>query len=229
MNEFGLNIGAQVFCSDGKCGSLAKVALHPETRQVTHLIVEEGFLLKRSRVFPFSSIDSATPAEIHLLLHSNELDNYPVYREETVETPADNQGGAGASTVWREGGPYGVGAPAPLPVITETIRHGVADNLVLLDRSTSVEGLDGRVGKLDRFLVDVASGEITQIIVEQGMVFTSKRAIPASMASTFTEDGIFVEAATEALRALPEYGPEQYDTESAATPHHEQRDNRSTR
>lgn len=219
MNEFNLNIGAQVFCSDGKCGSLAKVALHPETRQVTHLIVEEGFLMKRARVFPFSLVDSAIPAEIHLLLHSDDLDNYPVYREETIETPAANPGNAGASTVWREGGPYGVGAPAPLPVMSETIRHGVADDLVLLDRSTSVEGLDGRVGKLDHFLVDAASGEITQIIVEQGLLFTSKRAIPAYMASTFTEDGIFVEAAGEALEGLPE----QVDMQGAATPRPERR------
>lgn len=225
MNEFDLNIGAQVFCSDGKCGSLAKVAVDPETRRVTHLIVEEGFLLKRSRVFPFSSVEVATSAEIRLLLRSDDLEQYPVYREETVEMPASNQGEAGASAFWREGVPYGVGPTVPVPVVSEKIRHGVADDLAVVDRSTPVEGLDGGIGKVDRFMVDAPSGEITQVIVQQGLLFTSKRAVPASMVTAIAEDAVFVEAGGEELKDLPEYPPKNYETQSAATHNDEESDN----
>lgn len=215
MNEFDLNISAQVLCSDGKCGSLAKVAVDPETRQVTYLIVEEGFLLKRSRVFPFSSVDMATSDNIGLLLQSDDLENYPVYREETVEMPARNQGEAAGSTFWREGVPYGVGPAMPIPTVTETIRYGLPDDAEVVDRSTPVEGLDGAIGKLDHFIVDAASGEIRKIVVQKGLFFSTKRVIPASMASMISEDGIFVEATPEELEGLREYRPEIEDAEAA--------------
>ena len=211
MNEFDLDFGAQVFCKDGKCGTLSRLAVDPETWQVTHLIVEEGFLLKRARVFPFASLDSTTPAGIYLTIHSTELENYPVYQEETVETPAPNQGEAGMSAFWREGVPYGVGSTVPLAIITEKIRHGVPEDVVVTDRGTPVEGLDGGIGKLDHFLVGATAGELTQIIIQQGLLFINKRAIPAYLARSISEDGIFVEASREELEDLPEYLPDGDD------------------
>lgn len=205
MNAFDLNIGAQVFCTDGKCGTLSKLAVNPETWQVTHLLVAEGFLLKRSRVFPFSSLESATADGIYLANHSGELEKYPIYHEETVETPAPDQGEAGASAFWREGVPYGTGSAVPLAIITEKIRYGVAEDLAVVDHRTPVEGLDGSIGKLDHFLVDATTGEISQIVVQQGLLFTIKRALPAFMSRSISDDGIFVEATREELEGLPEY------------------------
>jgi len=225
MNELDLTIGAQIFCTDGKCGTLAKLAVNPETWQVTHLIVEEGFLLKRSRVFPFSSVERTTSAEIYLTIHSAELVNYPVYREETVERPAPEQADSGTATFWREGVPYGVGPAGRLLVISEKIRHGVPEDLAVVDHGTPVEGLDGGLGKLDHFLVGAAAGEITQIIVRQGLLLTTKRAVPLFRAESISEDAIFVQATSEELEGLPEYKAEDYDAHGAETNEGDESDN----
>ena len=81
MNDFDFNIGAQVHCQDGQCGKLAKVVVNPDTLQVTDLIIEEGFLLKRARVFPISVVESTTAEDIYLSVHSDDLGNYREYRE----------------------------------------------------------------------------------------------------------------------------------------------------
>ena len=214
MNELDLSFGAQVFCTDGKCGTLGKVAVDPATWQVTHVIVEEGFLLKKSRVFPFSSLERTAPGEIYLATHSGELQNYPVYREETVERVAPGQSESGTTAFWSEGVPYGVGPATPLLTISEKIRHGLPSNLVVVDRGTSVEGLEGNIGKLDHLRADAETGKLTELIVRHGVLLTSQRVLPASLASAISEDGIFVEVTAEEVEGLPEYQAENDEAPS---------------
>lgn len=204
MNRIDLTIGAQVICTDGSCGTLSKIALKPETWQVTHLVVEEGFLLKRARVFPFAALAGATPSEIRLDVQASCLEDYPLYQMHTMQMPASAPSEGSGSALWRAGVPYGVGAPMPAPVVTERVHRGVPAEMVVVDGHTSVEGSDGEIGKLDRFVVDTDTGVITEFIARQGALLVTDRTFPATMARAIAERAIMLSATTEALDDLPQ-------------------------
>lgn len=213
MKTLDLNIGADVFCRDGKCGKLAKYAVNRDAWLVARLIVEDGVLLKRGRVFPLASVERATAGEIQLSIGEEELPNYPEYREEVIEQPAP--GGAGGDPM-RAAGPYGQTGVAAVPTVREKVRYGVPDELAVVERGTPIEGPEGRVGKLDHFLVNAAKGEITHLVAQQGVLFSTKRLIPVSMVESISEGGVFIAATEEVLKGLPEYDPE--DVALQATP-----------
>ena len=83
MNVFHLHLGAQVRCLDGLCGKLSHIILNPITKKVTGLIVTEGFLKPKARIFPLSTVIYTTPDEIHLSLCLEDLPNHGEYREKT--------------------------------------------------------------------------------------------------------------------------------------------------
>lgn len=211
MKELDLNIGAQVFCSGDRCGKLAKAAVNSETMQVTHLIVEEGFLLKRSRVFPISSVDRTTPDEITLSITVDELEKYPEYREEVVERPVRRHEDTLTPAAWREGMPHGQTVTTPVQTVRERVRYGVPEELAVIGRGTPINGLEGQIGKLDHLLVEAGGGEISRLVVQQGLLFTTQKALPVSIVESIAESGISVAARTEELRSLPQYEVDGYE------------------
>jgi uncharacterized protein YrrD len=201
MNELALSFGAGVSCTDGKCGKLRAVAVNRDMLEVTHLIVEEGFLLKKARVFPFSLVARAA-GDIELSIGSTMAADYPQFREETIETP-------GASPMAGNGymeGAYHV-ASAP-PALKRKVRHGVPDERPVLERGVPVITPDGRTGRLDQLLVDEASGRISGLVLEQGVLFLSRRFLPVEMIESVAESGIYIDATPEQLEALQPYAEE---------------------
>ncbi|HEX6386047.1 MAG TPA: BON domain-containing protein [Anaerolineae bacterium] len=205
MNEFDFNIGAQVHCQDGKCGKLAKVVVNPETLQVTDLIVEEGFLLKRARVFPISVVETATAEEIHLSINSDELGNFREYREVEYEAPAP-----GGNASFQE--PY-AGMPlnvSKVPMVREKVREGISsDELIVVQQGTPVSNAKGKVGKLDHVLSAEDSNEITHLVVRHGALFGELLVIPVSMVEHVGEKGILIAPTDNELKELDRYTAEE--------------------
>lgn len=216
MEEFDLKVGAQVFCTDGKCGKLAKYAVNPDTMQVTHLIVEDGLLLKRARVFPIYSVEATASGEIHLFVQADEVVNYPEYREEEIEKPVPGNDAGSLPAAWRQGAPFAQSAAAPVATVRETVRYGIPEEVIVIERGTPINGLESRIGKLDHFLVQAAGGEISRLVVQQGLLFTAQRAIPVSMVESIAESGISVAALGEELKGLPEYDAAGYESQEVS-------------
>lgn len=86
--EFEFNIGARVHCQDGPWGKLVKVAVNPDTQQVTGLIVQKEFLLQFNQVLPLAVIESTTAEDVYLTISSDDLETYPEYREVEIREPA---------------------------------------------------------------------------------------------------------------------------------------------
>lgn len=204
MKEFDFKIGAAVHCSDGRCGKLTKVIVDPETLKVTDLVVEKGFLLKHGRIFPVSTVEEATDEGIRLNIRSDDLQNYREYQEVEYEAPLAGGVGAGPM-VATSYGPQPVSAAA-VPY-REKIRVGIDDNLEVLRRGTAVQNDSGRIGHLDHVLADADSGEITHLVVREGLLMTHTIAIPIDLVRYLSEDGISVDANKDQLSALPRYEP----------------------
>jgi len=216
MDEFDFNIGAQVHCRDGKCGRLSKVVVNPDTLQVTDLIVEEGFLLKRARVFPISVVERTTEQDIYLSVHSDDLGSYREYREVEYERVASGSEAASFNT--SQVMPYGgvTTSNYNVAIVREKVRQGLSsDDLALLAQGTPVKNQEGVIGKLDHVITNADSSEITHLVVRHGILFPERLDIPIALVERISENGILVAATNEELQQLPRYTPSDTDMPSA--------------
>ena len=171
--EPGFRIGAPVFALDGRIGDLSKVVIDPHARRVTHLIIHRGLLLTEDRVVPVELVERATPEGIFLHLTSQEVARQPLYREERfVSPPPDWEPlpGYSATDILFWGSPYGGVAPPILPVVEHTVRHGIPERTIVLERSTEVRTRDDVTGEIDHLLVDPARQELTHLVVRLGKI-----------------------------------------------------------
>ena len=195
MNAFDLHIGTKVRCLDGRCGKLAKIAVDPATLQVTDLIVEEGFLLKQARALPFSTLAYAELEDILLLLNNDDLRGYAEYREKVFERPATAQDGHSGSRTEEVSyptftTPYDPGMP--IGTIKERIRQGISSKLEVITKGTLVKNSEGIVGRLSHLMTDPETGEITNLVVQQGFMFPEQLVVPVYFVESISEDGIFL-------------------------------------
>lgn len=163
MNRLKLIIGGRVYCKNGKCGKLSQVVVNPAGWRVTHIVVEEGFLERRSRVFPISVVQQTTTGDIFLSLTEDELSAYPEYQEGLgfIELP-ENTAGTQA-----ENGFNGNSAARSSGVVVERVQQGFSPELILIERGTPVEYLEDAFGSLDCFLVRPEDGHISGLGMPQ--------------------------------------------------------------
>ncbi|HXF63218.1 MAG TPA: BON domain-containing protein [Caldilineaceae bacterium] len=209
MAEFQFTIGADVYARDGRCGVMRKVVIDPATRRVTDLVVEKGFLQKEDRVLPVSIVERVTTEEIHLSIRSEELENYPLYREEEFIGPApgwqgDWQYQQEEILHWLTY--YGLpDYPEPIiPMIRQRVPRGIPSELEVIGRDTPVRNMDGMVGKVDHLLVNQQSWEITHLVVRKGML-PYRLVIPISWIKHIDEHGVFIQGNKEQLREAPRH------------------------
>jgi len=213
-----LVIGAPVHALDGRAGTLEKVVVDPHARRATHLVVSKGWLLKEHRVVPVQAIERVDAAGIHLDAATAELEQLPVYREESFIPPDPTwepiEGYAVAHTLmW--GGLY-PGVPYPvIPGIEHTTYAGVPEGAIVLRRGVDVFCNTSLVGTLDHILVDPLSGKMTHLVIEERG--TGRRVIVSqSCVRELHEDAIVLHNWNPYQPGVSAYTPPLSDAELAA-------------
>lgn len=207
MNDYILIFGTPVHCFDDQCGKLAKAAFNPENWRVSNIVVEEGRLLKRTRVFPFSTIEMGTKEKVSIAVYEDELSEYPEYRETVIETMPP--GGVPEPAII-QGSPYGIATSSPVvPMIKELIIEGVADHLELMDKDTPIEAADETVGKVRGLVVAPANGLITHLLVHRGTIFVEEFWLSTSKVDRMSTKGVFLAMTKNELDGRIEYDDER--------------------
>src|SRR5690554_429353 len=87
--------GTDVLTADGdKLGEVERVVIDPRTREVTHIVVQKGFLFTEDRVLPIEVVDSSDGEQAVLSQNVGEdLEAWPVF-EETYTIPIDQPANA---------------------------------------------------------------------------------------------------------------------------------------
>lgn len=116
---------ANVYTASGeKAGVLDRVVIDPRTRQVTHLIVQKGWLFRSDKVVPVHLVAEADKDRIVLTADAGQPDNLPDFTQEHYVQVADEQWIAPPAT----GGSFapmlpGAG-PAPIVLWYPTVAAG---------------------------------------------------------------------------------------------------------
>jgi uncharacterized protein YrrD len=211
--------GASVFTWDGeKVGSIDRVVLDPKTKEVTHVVVQKGFLFTTDKVVPVSLIGAATEDRVTLREDAGDLEALPDFEEKhyvpITEAERRKVSPAGyipplywyppAGLTWW--GVPGYGYPIP-PCVVRTERH-IPEGTVALEEGAKVLSSDGEhVGDVEAVLTDPEQDRATHLLISQGLLLKEEKLVPTTWVSMVLEDEVHLVVGSRALDQLPEYRP----------------------
>jgi len=216
--------GASVFTSEGqRAGQIDRVVIDPKTKEVTHVVVQKGFLFTTDKVVPVSLIGAATEDRVTLRKDAGDLQALPDF-EETHYVPvsaaeAREMLPAGyvrhlywypptSFTWWGSlGYPARYGYPIP-PYVARTERH-VPEGTVALEEGAKVLSRDREhVGDVDAVLTDPEKDRATHLLISQGLLLKEHKLVPTTWVSTVLGDEVHLSVGSDLLEGLPEYHPQ---------------------
>lgn len=104
MSKFELKEGAGVYTpGDEQVGKVSGFVLDPATNEVTHLIVQKGWLFSEDKVVPFERVHSAAEDRVVLTRDLEDFDDLPLFEEShflRAEEPDVDRGGAPRDRVY---------------------------------------------------------------------------------------------------------------------------------
>jgi len=194
--EIPLNV--EVHCTDGRCGRSTHVVLNPATEQITHIVVKEKQPSRVERLVPVILIRD-TAAEVIVLDCTLEEFSALEPFNQTDFVYGDllhHASDPSLTLLW----PYAVPAKRVVDEKTRPIPPGE----LAVRRGARVEATDGRVGRVDEFLVDPDSGYITHLCLREGSLRGGKVVcIPVSGISEIKEKIVHLSMDKESIASLP--------------------------
>jgi sporulation protein YlmC with PRC-barrel domain len=187
--------GTRVVDKNGRgVGTVSRVVLHSDSRQVVGLVVHQGVLDRRQVVVPIAKVTSVGD-EVHLALSSSELAGLDLYDAPSLQRMPDHWempvgfdqrefflvGGDGwteAVLPFQPTSPTASGTPA---YVASTESPADAREPDIVAEQEVYDKAGQKVGEVEGVEIDHASGRIVRIIVRRGTLFRGETAVPASM------------------------------------------------
>ena len=188
---------AEVECVDGSCGRSTYIIINPTTKQVTHFVVKESRIPFTERLVSIDQVAETTSDQIRLLCSQDDLATFQPFIETEYIRIARPDYEAYPVLIW----PYAVPETNEwIPVERERIPPGE----LAVHRGAQVEATDGQVGRVDEFLVDPTSGDITHIVLREGHLWEEKElTIPVSGIEHIEEDTVHLKLDKQSIEMLP--------------------------
>ncbi len=212
-----LTKGADVYSAQGdKLGTLNRVIIDPNTRKVTHLVVEKGLLFNTNKIIPIEQVDPQNEEKIVLTSSEHDLKEFQDFEEDhfvSLDEAENTEPGVEYSywyppptfPAWRTGMQM-VMPPVPTYAIRTT--QNVPDGTVALDEGARVESADGKqVGHIEQLIVEPENNHVTHLVISAGLLFKERKLIPVNWISTIGEREVRLSVNARTLEKLPAYHP----------------------
>jgi len=201
-------------------GRVNRFVLDPATNEVTHIVVQKGWLLQEDKVVPFHMVNRSGEDKLVLSEDVGEFEQLPPFEEThfvrvtedrpndatRVEDPAYQYTPAyywypSHATIGYPG--FGLGYYAWPPAET---KRNIPEETIPLREGTDVISSDGEhVGDIERLMVDPESNKATHFLISQGMLFKDRKLVPAHWVKSVEEDKVYLVVPSRLLERLPAY------------------------
>lgn len=213
-----LKEGTDVFTSSGEqAGKINRFILHPATNEVTHIVVQKGWLFPDDKVVPMSMINTATEERVVLNEDIGDFDELPSFEEtQYVELTPGDIPATGAPPAhfapayyWYPPSGY-IGYPAfgsqyySWPPV-ETTRNIPADTIPLEEGSDVLDSDGEQIGSVERLVVDSTSHQATHFVISSGTLFKARKLVPAHWVRTIEENKVQLLVPSRLLERLPDH------------------------
>jgi uncharacterized protein YrrD len=214
-----LKQGAEVYTADGeKVGSVDRIVIEPDTKEVTHLVVEKGFLFREDKVLPMSLVGPATKDRVTLREDADDLDRLPDFqaahyvradRDTQLTSVSEHQ----APPVywypplgfWNEAGGY-LGYSGPNYVLKT--EQNTPEDTVALEKGARVIANDGQhIGDIERIFTEPDTDRATHLLISEGLLLKKKTLVPTKWISIIMKDTVHLSVDSDLVESLPKYPP----------------------
>ena len=215
-----LREGAGVFTPGGEeVGRVSRFILDPATNELTHIVVQKGWLLPEDKVVPFEMIRDTSEERLVLSEEVGDFEQLPPF-EETEVIPVNEEPGGPippAGSIHQYAPAYywyparsSLGFPGmdltPYPVPIGTTKRNIPEDTVPLKEGTNVVSSDEKhVGDVERLFVEEGSNKVTHFLISQGMLFPEHKLVPAHWVKSVEEDKVHLVVSSKLLERLPSY------------------------
>lgn len=203
-------IGAKVFTADKEqVGTIDRVVVDPDTREVTHLVVRKGFLFTEDKVIPKDLVDFTDSKRVILQVGKDELEGFPDFLESEF-IPADRDPEHVAASETRASSLYWyppvgrfAGHAKPQYVVKE---ENIPRGTVAIQEGADVISRDGEhVGDIERIFTDPEEEYATHLLISEGMFLKEKKLVPTQWIKHVFESELRLSVDSELVESLPEY------------------------
>jgi sporulation protein YlmC with PRC-barrel domain len=193
-------VNAKVHCMDGFCGRSTYVIVDPTIKEVTHLVVREDQAPHTERLVPVQLVKETTPDLVLVDCAKRGLIKLrPFVQTEFLQTTLPEVDYAGDAYLVSP-----LTVPRAKRVLLEQKRKAIPPGELAMRRGAHVEAADGRVGRVDEFVVDPESGHITHIVLREGHLWGDEEmTIPVSEIAQIEENVVHLKLSKEQVEALP--------------------------
>jgi uncharacterized protein YrrD len=215
-----INSNADVFTrNDQKVGTVARVVIDPKTKEVTHLVVDKGFLFTHDKLVPMSLVGQATEDRVQLSMDKDALDNLQDFEEtfHVSSTQLDDALGKDrlrrvqtlywyppvGSNWWFTGG-YSIP-----PYVTHTLRNNPEGTIPLKKGAKVFTSDEQNIGKVDTLLTEETENRVTHLVIAQGLFSSKKILIPSIWIDTVLEDELVLIVDSDLIERIPAYEAEK--------------------
>jgi len=217
------NIGEQVSCADGECGTLTRVVIDPLAKAVTHLVVESRHGRAGERLVPVSLVTS-TDRGIQLSCHRDEFAKLESAREEEyLPGPSGDYGYASGQALMMPYFPLLAGSGMAMGLGMGMPGTGLAEGMaratdsggytrteekvplgeVDVHRGDPVLATDGPIGHVAGLVVDPADHHVTHILLQEGHLWGKRQVAIGIKSVTGVEGGIHLGLSKAEVEKLP--------------------------
>jgi sporulation protein YlmC with PRC-barrel domain len=189
-----LPLNAKVYCVDGLCGQSKELVLDRNTEEVTHLVVKGNHLPHTELLVPIYLVEETTPHVIRLRCAKDELSELqPFVGVEVIEQ----------KTAHYVPSPYLMPTEIPETKWVTVRREAIPPGEVAVRQGARVEATDGRVGRLDEFLVDPVTEQVTHLVLREGHLWGQRDVtIPVSEIDRLEENTVYLKLDKSQVGAL---------------------------
>jgi uncharacterized protein YrrD len=212
-----LKKGADVYSVQGdRLGTLNRVIIDPNTRQVTHLVIEKGLLFNTNKIVPIDQVDPKNEDRIILNTSEQDLKQFQDFEEDhfvSLDSADHPEEGVDYSywypppnyAAWRTGMQM-VYPPVPSYAIRTT--QNIPEGTVALEEGARVESADNhQVGSIEQLIVDPQNNHVTHFVISAGLLFKERKLIPVNWISTIGEQEVRLSVNAGTLEKVPAYHP----------------------
>jgi sporulation protein YlmC with PRC-barrel domain len=216
-----LKEGMSVLTPSGEeVGRINRFVVDPTTNEVTHVVVQKGWLLPEDKVIPFERVSRTDDEKLVLNEEIGDFDELPSFEETYYVRATDERPGdltpAGDPAYHYAPAYYwypsqvnmvypSMGLPSQ-PWTTGQTKRNIPEDTVPIQEGTDVHSSDGKeIGDVERLFVDGESKQVTHFLISQGLFFKDRKLVPVHWVRRVEEDAVHLAVSSEVLNRLPAY------------------------
>lgn len=187
-------LNAVVFCEDGEVGESIELVIDPEDQMITHLVVLEHIEGRQERLVPISFISAIRSERIQLRCKKSAFKTFDIFCErDVILQPQDSLLSDHRSSMYN--------FPVTRRIVVES--KSVPNGKLSFDEDTFIEAADGRVGKLEKFLVSAESKCITHLVVRNSALLGPREiVVPITAIERFDDQSIYLKLTRKEVRDI---------------------------